>query len=1354
MARGGKRKGTGRPKASSEPTKTVRVPISFAEKIPELLQQYQEENSFDVLQLPSKRDENLLPLASLAWDAFESFSLDFIARFLKPKNIYHYGTQGDDQEGVDIVADLQNGEKWAFQCKQWQKFNKSDAIKVIQQAQGFEANRLILLLSRVASVEVRKVIADDPRWEVWDVRDISQKVQEIEIESARRLVKGHFHPEWQNAFLKISKLTPFISYEDFFHNWLDENRLFKHTWKLEGRDEELKSLHGFVSLQDKQVTILSGRGGIGKTKLLYEFAKTFEHSNFLLWFVEEGQSVTPENVDNLSLHPCIIVLDDAHKLERERDLQTLLAIIRERARNNQPEIKLLLSSRPYALDRLKLTLRQGGISSSQVEIIKELKDLKMSESKALSLQALGNDYAHFAELLAKVTKDCSLVTVVGGRLLATKGIPLYLLERDEDFQYEVLNQFESDLVKSISNNIEPKISKKILELIAAISPIHLMEEQFQEAASEFLNIDKSELLSYIGTLENGGILLRRGDGLRITPDVLSDHILHKACLTDQGEPTGYAVKIFNSFRGIYPSQILRNLAELDWRVSLSKQQETNLLSTILQDLREEFKKAPTNLDRCKMLDLLKEIAYYQPKYSLNIVEFIIRNPLVTEKRGTYEFTHSHVIKELPEIIERIGNNLEYVPQCCELLWQIGRNDQSKTYNNPPESIRSLVDFAKYEIDKPYDFNWQVLKTVEKWLQESDIHDHIYSPLDILDPLLDKEIEHRLYDGISLKISTFSVIREETQEIRQNVLEVIQNLLNSNDLKVVLRALKSLSKALQELANRSSEPLEEVNQLWESEQLEILEMINSLVVSDNIEPFVCLHSIEYLDWYSRHSSSEAVKLKARDIIDSVPKTEDLKLTGVLSSNYLWDWQEGEIDYDWNRKAQIDTDIAKTFLERYPSPQNGIQALNERMQIISANGGKISTLFLDVLPRLNPNYSIEICEQLLKLEDCSLSLQIASILYQAKDSDIQRAIKVAKNAINSGRSSFCTSFAKNYWAWDKDFTQENLTSITQKLLTHSDFEVRKLAIGSLTMLIQSQPKSTLSLALNIEISEHEELAEELFGAICRFPLDDLTDDELKTLLDKLELTRTLDRFPISKFLVHACKRIPYLAFQLILKRIKLSVDKDQTIYEPIPNKYYENYLHYLSESERYDDILREIRNLWFEQYSISYNSSVHNDILSSIKLEPLYKKLYREASFNFIGDSKRDISPVSLIVVSEWVNSKDSEKIEAASELISLFPSGFIFGHLEFVKNLLEQAYEAKDQCYESVTRNLFVIAHTKTRMGISGQPFPEDIQLRDQASEIAKQFFKGSPIYKFYNSLAEYAESEIKRQVDLYKDLID
>lgn len=1357
MSRGGKRKGTGRPKSneSIEPTKTVRVPIGFAEKIPELLKQYQEENSFDNLQLPSKKHEELLPLASLAWDVFESFSLDFIARSLKPQEIYHYGTQGDAQEGIDIIADLTNGEKWAFQCKQWQKFNKSDAINVIQKAKGFEANRLVLLLSRVASVEVRKVIADDPLWELWDVRDISQKVREIPIESARRLVRDHFHPEWQNAFLGISKLTPFVSYDDFFKNWLDINRLFNHTWKLEGRDDALKSLHDFVTLPEKQVAIVLGRGGIGKTRLLYEFAKTFEHPKFLLWFVEEGKSITPENTGNLSLQqPCLIVLDDAHKLEREKDIEILLALIRERSRNHHPEIKLVLSSRSHAVEHLKLSLRQGGISSSQVELINELKELGMADSKALSRQVLGQDYAHFAELLATVTKDCPLVTVVGGRLLATKGIPLYLLERDEDFQYEVLNQFENDLVKSISNNIDPKISKKILELIAAVSPVRLMEEQFKQAASEFLNLDETELVRHIGTLENVGILLRRGDGLRITPDVLSDHILHKACLTEQGDPTGYAKQVFDGFRQVCPAQLLSNLAELDWRFCLSNQQETNLLNAILQKLEEEFKQASTNLDRYTILDLLKEIAYYQPEYTLKLIQFIIRNPLVTNENQKYGFTHSNVITKLPAIIEQIGNNLDYLPICCDLLWQMGRDDKSRPYNNPPESIRILINFAKYEIYKPFDFNWQVLTIVEKWIQEPKIHDHIYSPLDILDSLLEKEIEYRRKEGKYFKVSTFPVMQEYTEKIRKNVLTIIQNLLGSENIRVVLRALESLKNALQELPDSSNVVLDvkKINQSWEYEQLEILGMIQSLVIR-NIEPIICLKSIEHIDLYARHNSLDTVRLKARAIIDSISKTDSLKLTGVLSTNYLWNWQEEVLHYNWEAQELIANNIANKFLERYPSPQNGLEVLNERMQIISMNGGKISTLFFEVLSRLNSNYSIEICERILKSEDCPLSPYIATMLYQARDFSIERAIKIIKEAVNSSRSSFCIAFAQKYWAWDKYFTQEELTEIIQKLLNHPDFEVKKLAIHSLAMLIQSHPKLAIAQAASVKIGEYEDLADQLFLAIGSISLDDLTEYELKIFLHKLELVHNLDRYHISQFLVHACKKLPSLAFELVLKRIKLKIDKCDTNYDPIPSDYYKNYLHYLNEAEEYEHILRKVRDLWFDCYSQS-NSTDGNIILEAIKLKPLYRELYKEASFAFIEESKRYISPVSLRLVTEWVNSKDLYKIEAASELICLFPSGFVFRSLEFVKNLLEQAYEVGDQCYEVVCGNLFAIAGSMTLLGVLGRPFPEDTQLREQASDVAKQFFNGSPVYKFYNSLAKYAEAEIKRQIDLYKDEID
>lgn len=125
-----------------------------------------------------------------------------------------------------------------------------------------------------------------------------------------------------------------------------------------------------------------------------------------------------------------------------------------------------------------------------------------------------------------------------------------------------------------------------------------------------------------------------------------------------------------------------------------------------------------------------------------------------------------------------------------------------------------------------------------------------------------------------------------------------------------------------------------------------------------------------------------------------------------------------------------------------------------------------------------------------------------------------------------------------------------------------------------------------------------------------------------------------------------------------------------------------------------MLREIRNLWFNHkfqmeliFSESYKDSIPDSALLSIKLEPLYKELYKEVSFTFVEESKRVISPTSLKLLNEWINSSNGEKIKFASELIRKFPSGFIFGYLEFVSNLLEQADKGGYECYKAVSSNL-------------------------------------------------------------------
>jgi hypothetical protein len=1359
MPRGGKRTGTGRPKSggeNSEPTKTVRVPLSFAEKIPELLKEHQAQHSTGGHQLPAKATETYLPLESLAWDAFESFCYDFIARTLAPQETYRYGTQGNAQQGIDIVADLKDGEKWAFQCKQWQKFTRKDAINVVEKAEGFKADRYILLLSRVAVVDVRKVIADAPKWELWDVQDISQRVRILfsdRPEAARRLVRDHFHPEWQNAFLGISKLTPFVSSEDFFHNWLNTNQLFNHTWKLEGRDDALKLLHEFVTSNDRPVAILSGRGGIGKTKILYEFAKTFEHPHFHLWFVEDEMPISPENADSLPLQPCIIVVDDAHRRD-ERDIVTLHTIIRNRIRDRQPEIKLILAARPHGVQNLQSQLNRKGTDYANLG---ELKELSRQDMKALAGQAVGLNYTHFADQLAAIAHDSPLVAVVGGRLLAEQSISPSLLERNSDFRRLVLSRFEDVLIGKVSQLISPELCRKVLKLIAAAAPIQLLDKRFQAAAIEVLNIDEIALQESIGTLEKAGVLVRRGNHLRITPDVLADHILYTACLTEHGEPTGYAQKTFEAFREIYSTQVIGNLAELDWRIRSSSEQEINLIDPILQDLREEFKQS-CNLDRCKLLDLIEEIAYYQPEYSLEIVQYAMRHPATTPEDDSiserYHFTHSNVLAKLPEILKRISYTLEYVPICCDLLWQIGRDDPHRSRNNPPKAIGVLIDLAKYAPDKSLKFNEEVLKSIGRYLQEPNAHTYIYSLFDILEIFFEKEVEHHDYDGTTLKIRTYALNQSNVKEIRNKALQIISDTLNSNDIKVVLRVLNLFEKSLEELHDKSEKPIDAVNKTWEFERLIILKIIDSLIIRNDIDPLIHLKIIENINWHARFSSSSIIQQKVQSIILAVPRTDCLKLTGALIGNYQWNslTDAFQYDQDWIKYEQninqINNDLLEQFLIKYPTPQQGIQILNERLKLISENGENISTKFLCSFSRFNPSYSIDLCERVLEMGDCSLSHHIALMLEQAKDFDISRAVKLAQVAVDSGISSFCQSFANRYWTWGDNISRE----LIHKLIIHPDVNVKRSAVASLAKLVQSQPQLAVSLALDVDVDGDIDIAKGLFTTFTMHSLDVLTEKELKILLYKLKDISRLDAYSISEFLVYTSQKVPNSAIQLMLNRISVSVEKTELNYRALPSKNHENCLHYLSRTEEYENILRRIRDIWFKCNSkrelISAkieNNSASNRILSSIRLEPLYRELYKEVSFTLYEESTLNTSFNSIKLLSEWIDSEDAGKIRAASILIKGFPAGFVFSHLDFVSNLLEQAYKTGDECYETVCRNLFHIAMAGVKVGVPGQPFPEDVQLRDRASAISKQFFKGSPTHKFFESLVKVAEHDITSQ---------
>jgi len=874
------------------------------------------------------------------------------------------------------------------------------------------------------------------------------------------------------------RVSAFVTGDRFFKAFADPTRLFNHCWTLVGRTETIDKLNFFVR-SPKRVAIISGRGTIGKTKILFEFSRIFpsEHPEKHVLFLREGVPLDHESIKQIPAQPTIIVVDDAH---RRADLKFILQVSQQ-----YPErIKLIFSARPQGKEFMKTALAETGFGTSEVEDLGELKDLSRAELKQLAAQVLGQSNAHLADQLVAATGDSPLVTLVGAQLLVNHAIDPLLLERHEEFQFAVLSRFEDAITGKISPKVDAQLGQRVLALISILAPIRPHDPHFQEVAAEFLNIEKRTLVDVVGAFEEQGVLLRRGYSLRITPDVLSDHILHKTCLTESGQPTGFAEDVFQQFAKIAADRVLVNLAELDWRIGKTVG-KSPLFDRIWEDINRSFRKG-SNYERSVILEWLGKIAYYQPSRALALVEFAIRHPSKqsgnNNLQALFKLTHSDILRALPKVIQAIGYNVDFLPRCCDLLWELGRDDNQRPNSNPDSPMRILLEFAKYDIGKPSYVNQIVLDAAEKWLKESGCHNHLNSPLDILDVLLEKEGLSWRSEGINVMLRSFPVSPKNTNKLRQRAIKLIEECAQSASIRVRIRSLHSLSEALRSPHGSLGRSVTtEEQKHWTRERRQILDVISSIAASHKA-PIAHLRITRDLRWYAKHASPTALRERTKSIIQSIPETFDYLLNKALWYN-SWDWEDDLDDKssgDHVKRAQ-ETEkklrlIVKKFLRKYPKPDRGFRILSECVEKLERAGiAPNPGYFLNVLSRTNPTYAAKICRLLLRRPGCNLAAYMASLLSSVRRDKPLVAKNIINKAIESKDETLSVAVGQ-FYNWGEDNDKGDLIAI-KKLLKHTSLRVKKIAVHALTSFKEKWHRNVIEVIKTIKVSKNTDLAEDI-------------------------------------------------------------------------------------------------------------------------------------------------------------------------------------------------------------------------------------------------------------------------------------
>jgi transcriptional regulator with XRE-family HTH domain len=1268
-----------------------------------------------------------LPLDSLTAENFELFCRDLIQNLNPGADVQRYGSQGDDQEGIDIYAKHTDGKVLDYQCKRHKQFGPTDVSNAIS-ATDFVASRHHLLLSRRATSRAKKTILMNKNWSLWDLEGISSKIRYLDSDRAVRIVETYF-PGWRKKFLGLEEPSPWLTPQEFYQLLANKTKLFSHGWSFVGRQKEIKLLEEFVEQKELQAIVVSGRGGIGKSRMLKFWADEISKVA-VVRFVSSGTEVKPGNLELLPTGPSFLVIDDVHE---RPDLVTILnGIARLR-----PEMKLVLSTRPYGLARLNDDLTRVGVSFDRDRQI-NLTDLSVEDSRVLAeeiLSDVGGDIK-FAKRIAEITKDCPLATVIGSRLVGKGQIKPELLNNVEAFREELLLSFRNVIAGEIGGSDSENI-RDLLDYLSLVQPFNPSDPTFIKSTEETLKTPFDKTMRDIGNLEDAGVLLRRGNKLRIVPDLLADYIRSKASYNEKNNmSTGFAERVFKVAENDLATNLLVNISQLDWRLSIDGIR-SSLLNEVWSSLKEQFRAAKI-FERSLILKAIEKVAYYQPGHALDFIHLALDEPTneIEEEQPAFLFTepsYDMVIKEVAPILRYVAYNQDHIIESLELLKDLAKRDHRPTNSHPDHPLRILQELASIEPGKPIAYIDAVANHVITWLASETTSD--FSPFDVLDELLKTEGHQSESKGLTLTLKPFRVKPEAVAELRQRVLNVAFEALHNSSIEISSRAIKTIAAGLHypfgfSIKNISQDELA----VWDKEFLVTLSRLKDVVRDPKIDPFISIEVRSAVSWHSNYSNS-GTKEVAQKILLSIPKTIPHEVTRALVDSWGWSFErkDGKVGRDEAELIRWRDDLAKEVTTQYKDNFDGlIKMLEERID--SMNIAKISRSpdagpFLGSLMDSSIDFAEYLGNYLLSNSKSPLAIWFNVVIMVMNKSKPNIATSFIQRAVNENVDVLirCVAGALGWGLRGVTITNEEI-EIIKILAVSKDPWIRQSIVNAVKRFSPENKSIALEILLSIDLTDSQKVAEEVTGEFeseySTFKIADLSEDQLQTLLNQLVKCPSIDGYEICLFLSHVSLSNPELTLKTLQGRVEYKESNPKLKeYEPLPHSMENNIQLRFQETANYEEVLRNVRD-W-----------------STVDTGNWIRPYFGLILFKLVSSSYDD---VTLKVLGEWVDSTDEKQLEAVADLLTEANTSFIWENQQYIINILEQAQKHGIACYKRVCSSMHTLAVHGGRSGTVGEPFPEDIIQRDRSYELMTKLPPGSPAQRFFKLLYEEALSEIKR----------
>jgi transcriptional regulator with XRE-family HTH domain len=1266
-----------------------------------------------------------LPLEELSAEEFEDFAATLAGALYPDAEAFRQGKTGHKQHGFDVLVERDGQILVGIQCKRVRQFGPREVAKVVAAAKE-EAGVALIFLSRAASPDARAALRPHRGWQLWDKNKLSHKVHDLPLDRAVPLVDRYF-PLLREKFLNVPLPGPWLQPGQYFARSGRSERL-GHRWPLAGRDGMLDELARFAGDPSGQVGILIGRGGTGKTKMLHELCARLPTRGMSVRFLNRDLGVDHRAFEQLPSGPLLVIIDDAH------DEDTPVSRIVAGVLAANPRANVALAIRPDGERRARRQLREAGVDPQQM-MRWELADLKRNEAEMLAREVLGAEHAYAAPLIAAVVGDCPFLLIAGAIMVRDGTVNLHRLEGDRGLRSELLEFAIDTLAPGTS---QPGTRQEVLNAVAALQPLRTDDGAFRETVQRLTGQAFDQVLPHLSAWEDAGILIRRGQSYRIYPDLLGDALLARAAIArDTGAPTAYLDRVRQAAAGDALANLIVNASRVDWQEPPARRGQ--LVGSLWQEMMNEFRDTDAAA-RTAMLTTLAKVAFYQPQSVLAIVRWALEHPAQSVQHDaglglSHTYTDQDVRDAATPVLRVAAYDPEALPEAADLLWELARGDARHPNQHPSHALRIISELASFDYRGVTTFQQALPAIVERWLlrrqREGDAHD----PLIVLKSLLATDGHQEIWDARALTFRPFLVNPHApaVAELRSRVIDLAFGQLTSPDLRRAVAAAQTIGAAL--ASPRGGFGLEIKRQHltpWAEQFNGTLTRLRDTIRAHPPAPVVAVALRDELQWHAEHPDS-MLHLLAHRVLTALPSSPEHTLARALHGGPAdppADPPEPAEYLDRSHANLRFLSASAADLAGWPDHQMIMcieQTLSDLRRTLGDDVGRARP-FLSLLAEARPGLGESLCMQALREPGGSLAPLISVVLSALAQAGNTRAVDLAQQMLATADLGLARHIAHAFGIQRaRTSLLDGEAELLRVLVRYPDPAeiVPAAALGATRLIAESHPNLAIELVTSVLTGRNTGLAlSELamsFGPNGQFAWERLAKRHKNAYLDALSATESLETFEIGGFLAMLSLQDPTALISLLTTRVEaVEAGANPGSYTALPHRWPVPLR--FRDRDDFPDLLRQVR-----EWIAGGPDSIWRRYLGS--------EVFQTVAGPFDIQTRQ--------VIEEYLSEPDEIKINAVSTILRSAPRALIWD-ADFIGRCLRAADECGAASLATMQNALHASAFTGMHSAVPGQPYPQDVEQRDTADQLAAQAVRGSVEEHFYLELSQSAKAWIDR----------